>query len=344
MPYQFQGFQYPRTGNGFGSIEIIRIGVGTQDDREYLQVPLIKPLQSGKTYCGTMYLNLYNESKYTTDKLGMYFSQNPFACNQAMPLPQVIPPLNVIPQISNTTGSFITDTLNWTEVSGIFTATGNEAYLTIGNFLNDAATNTVVVNPTSAYTVTYFLIDDVSLEEIIPAQAIRDTSICNGDSMLLASPSPTEFAEYNWQPAAGLSCTNCASPKASPQTTTTYTLTKKQCKATTSAQVTLTVKTDCDVKVQLEIPNVFTPNEDGRNDTFKILLPPGSILKEFAVYNRWGNIIKNTEALPQQSVILWDGRTTAGEACPAGVYYYVLSYANAEGEVQKRNGYITLIK
>jgi gliding motility-associated-like protein len=273
----------------------------------------------------------------------MYFSTTPFACSQAMPMPQVIPPLNVVPQIANPTGSFITDTLNWTEVSGTFTATGNEKYLTIGNFLNDAATNTVVVNPTSAYTVTYFLIDDVSLEEIIPAQAIKDSTICLNDSIILAPTSPTEFAEYNWQPATGLSCITCPSPKASPQTTTTYTLTKKHCKATTSAQVKIAVNTDCDVKKKFEIPNVFTPNEDGANDTFRIQLPIGSVLKEFNVYNRWGNVVHVTEAR-QQSVILWDGRTNAGEACSAGVYFYILSYVDAEGALQKKNGYITLFK
>ena len=343
VPYGAQGFQYPRTGDGLGSIEIIRIGVGTQDHREYIQVPLLTALKAGKIYCSTMYLNLYNESKYTTDKVGMYFSTIPFACNQAMPTPQVIPPLNVIPQIANSPGNFITDTLNWTEVSGTFTSTGNEQYLTIGNFADDAATNTVVVNPSSLYTVTYFLIDDVSLEEIIPAQTIKDSTICLNDSVVLAPVSPTEFAEYQWQPATGLSCVNCPSPKASPQSTTTYTLTKKQCKATTSARVTISVKTDCDVKASFEIPNVFTPNEDGANDTFRVRLPLGSVLKEFNVYNRWGNVVHSTEP-HSQSVILWDGRTTAGEACSSGVYYYVLQYMDVEGSIQKRNGYITLFK
>ncbi len=46
------------------------------------------------------------------------------------------------------------------------------------------------------------------------------------------------------------------------------------------------VKADCDVKAQVEIPNVFTANEDNRNDAFKILLPHGSILKKINVYNR----------------------------------------------------------
>ncbi len=342
VPYCSQGFQYPRTGNGFGSFFLIVIGAGSQDKREYIQVPLSNPLKAGRTYCGTMYLNLFNDSKYTTDKVGMYFSPTPFACNQAMPTPQFIAPLNVAPQVTNP-GNFITDTLNWTEFSGTFVATGNEKYLTIGNFANDAATNTVVVNPTSAYTVTYFLIDDVSLEEIIPAQTIKDSTICLNDSIVLAPVSPTEFAEYSWQPANGLSCTTCASPKASPQTTTTYTLTKKQCKATTSAKVTLTVKADCDVKKIVEIPNVFTPNEDGANDTFRVQLPVGSVLKEFNVYNRWGNLVHATEP-NGQTVLLWDGRTTAGEACSAGVYYYTLHYTDAEGGVQKRNGFISVFR
>ena len=343
IPYTFFGFQYPRTGNGIGSCVINAIGLGGQDKREYIHVPLTKPLQAGKTYCGMMYLNLYNPSKYTADRVGMYFSSNPFACNQAFPTPQTIPPLNVIPQIANAVGNFITDTLNWTEVSGSFTAVGNEQYLTIGNFYNDAATNTVVVNPSSGYTVTYFLIDDVSLEEIIPAKTINDTSICVNDSIMLAQPSPTEFVEYSWQPATGLNCNTCASPKAAPQSSTTYTLTKKQCHATTTDVVSITVKTDCDLKTQLNIPNVFTPNEDNVNDTFIVQLPAGSTLKEFTVHNRWGNTIK-TDELKSHTVILWDGHTTAGEPCSAGVYFYTLQYTDAKGDTQKLKGFITLIK
>ena len=342
VPYGFQGFQYPRTGNGMGSVILFLVGSGVQDHREYIHVPLTKPLTAGKTYCGTMYLNLYNESKYTTDRAGMYVSSTPFACNQAMPQPQWISPLNVTPQIINP-GNFITDTLNWREVYGTFTASGNEQYLTIGNFYNDAATNKVVINPSSGYNVTFFLIDDASLEEVIPAKAINDTSICVNDSITLAQPSPTEFAEYNWQPAAGLSCSTCASPKAAPQSSTTYTLTKKQCHATTTDVVSITVKTDCDLKTQLNIPNVFTPNEDGVNDTFMIQLPVGSLLKEFTVHNRWGNTIK-TDDLKSQTVILWDGRTTAGEPCTAGVYYYTLQYTDAKGATQKLKGFISLFR
>ena len=52
VPYGFQGFQYPRTGNGMGSVILFLVGAGVQDHREYIHVPLTKPLQVGKTYCG----------------------------------------------------------------------------------------------------------------------------------------------------------------------------------------------------------------------------------------------------------------------------------------------------
>jgi len=338
IPYTFFGFQYPRTGNGIGSIVL-----KATNRREYLQVQLTQTLTAGKTYCGSMYLNLYNDTKYATDKIGMYFSAVPFACNQALPIPQVIPPLNLVPQITNPPGNFITDTLNWTEVSGIFVATGGEQYLTIGNFYDDANTNTIVVNPTSAYFVTIILIDDVSLTEINPAAAIADATICPGDSIALTSASTADFADYNWQPATGLSCTACATPKAAPQSNTTYTLTKKQCNSTTTAKVSITVTPDCNPKTQWSIPNVFTPNEDNVNDSFMITLPVGSILKEFSVYNRWGLQVKTMD-LHGQTVLLWDGRTTSGEPCTEGTYFYTLQYTDTKGEVQKLKGFISLFR
>ena len=339
IPYGGQGFQYARTGNGMGNFYVMRIGSGTTDNREYIHVPLIKPLQAGKRYCGTMYLNLYSDTKFTTDKVGMYFSTAPYTCNQAMPFPQNIAPLNVTPQIANAPGNFITDTLNWMEVCGIFTAAGNEGYLTIGNFANDASTNTISVNPPALSTVILFFIDDVSVEEIIQARTYNDTTICINDSIKLAPLDSTEFAEYTWQPATGLSCTNCANPKASPQVTTTYTLTKKQCKVTTSDAITITVKPDCNLKSQLHIPNVFTPNGDSINDVFTVKLHPGSTLKHFAIFNRWGNKITNNN-----TTVIWTGRNTAGEPCTDGVYYYVLSYTDPEGKEESLRGYISLFR
>ena len=92
----------------------------------------------------------------------------------------------------------------------------------------------------------------------------------------------------------------------------------------------------------LIIPNVFTPNNDGVNDTFKIELKNAS-LSNFSIYDRWGLLIKSDD-IKNHTTILWDGRTTTGELCTAGVYFYTLQYTDANGDTQKKNGYITLIK
>lgn len=63
------------------------------------------------------------------------------------------------------------------------------------------------------------------------------------------------------------------------------------------------------------IPNVFTPNDDGKNDTFFIegvSLSPWKL----EVYNRWGSQVYKNEAYQND----WEG-----EGLPTGTYYYHLS-------------------
>lgn len=102
-----------------------------------------------------MYVNLVNRCNSTTNDIGVYFSDTAVTeINNSLPLP-------FTPQINNTAG-YITDTLNWTLISGDYTAAGNERYLIIGNFKDDAHSSFLTVNPTGQ-DITYFYIDDVSL-------------------------------------------------------------------------------------------------------------------------------------------------------------------------------------
>ncbi|MGD9992180.1 MAG: gliding motility-associated C-terminal domain-containing protein [Salinivirgaceae bacterium] len=74
-----------------------------------------------------------------------------------------------------------------------------------------------------------------------------------------------------------------------------------------------------------ELPNVFTPNNDGSNDTFVPLTPPDIVSKfidkiDLKIYSRWGNLVFSTEN-PQ---IEWDGKANNSNIRVApGVYYYV---------------------
>jgi len=85
------------------------------------------------------------------------------------------------------------------------------------------------------------------------------------------------------------------------------------------------------------VPNVFTPNNDGYNDTFEIL-SRGFTEFSFVVYNRWGKEVFRSEDSDQT----WDGRIK-GEPASEGTYYYTLDLGN---QVRNKHlqGTITLIR
>jgi gliding motility-associated-like protein/uncharacterized repeat protein (TIGR01451 family) len=73
------------------------------------------------------------------------------------------------------------------------------------------------------------------------------------------------------------------------------------------------------------IPNGFSPNGDGINDTFVIRGIGNYPDNEFVIFNRWGN--KVFEANPYQNT--WNGKsmfglTVGGNDLPVGTYFYVL--------------------
>lgn len=86
----------------------------------------------------------------------------------------------------------------------------------------------------------------------------------------------------------------------------------------------------------VELPNVFTPNGDGRNDVFtlvnEVFLGPCA---QLAIYNRFGQLM--FESLGNN--LSWDGRTIAGESASDGVYFYVFSWGGGT-----LNATVTLIR
>ena len=230
----FPSFQVPRTGNAYINGGML-YAITTAQPR-YAQVPLINTLTADKVYCVTYYVSLWNDCKYSTDKLGALFTATPFNCaigNQTLTT-------GYTPQIVSPAGYLYNDTLNWQEVSGTFIADGTEAYLTIGNFFTNAQHTITLSYPSGIRNVIDYYLDDVSVEVVEIAKAKNDTSINQGDSTIIGLNN-SEAALFSWQPSAGLSCTNCPNPKASPSVTTTYTVTKTQCKSLTSDVITVTV-------------------------------------------------------------------------------------------------------
>jgi hypothetical protein len=137
-------------------------GIITQYDacpncREYIQIRLTAPLVVGTTYRVEYYVSCSPNSKYETDGLDCFIGGN-------ISQPGNQPIISTIPQISS---PIITKNMGWTLISRTYTALGGEEYLTIGNFVDDAATNSNIVAGAGCALANlggYYLIDDVSVE------------------------------------------------------------------------------------------------------------------------------------------------------------------------------------
>lgn len=94
--------------------------------------------------------------------------------------------------------------------------------------------------------------------------------------------------------------------------------------------------------IDLELPNVFTPNEDGENDYFGL---SGEFQDDFfqnfnlRVFSRWGGELFSAASFKES----WDGNFE-GEIVPQGVYYYVLDYEDSCGNTKELTGFVHLFR
>lgn len=246
-PYVGLGYQNPRSGENMAGIFIVELLAQTY--REYIQNKLLTPLKANKYYEISFYANSGDTFNYTSD-IGVYFSNN------IISLPATYANLPYAPQIINPTTNFITDTLGWQKISGIYKAVGGEEYITIGCF-NDSSK--IILSNYDSLTAggVYLFIDDFSISEI---------------------------------------------------------------------------------PMELSIPNIFTPNNDGNNDAFSLDIINISVWT-CDIFNRWG--VKVADLSEKNNS--WNGRTTSGVACNDGTYYYLFE-GEAEKQTIKEKGFIQLLR
>ncbi|MCX6258477.1 MAG: PKD domain-containing protein [Bacteroidia bacterium] len=172
-----------------------------------------------------------------------------------------------------------------------------------------------------------------------PVINIADTSIVIGSQINL-NGLPQYMVQYYWTPSAGLSCCNCYNPVFSPLQNTTYFLTMT---AYIDDSICFTATDSVYIQVldeySLDMPDVFTPNNDGVND---VLLVRGWGLKsliEFKVFNRWGQLIFKTDDLQ----IGWDGFFN-GKPQNSDTYVYLVKALTYSGHVLEKSGNVTLLR
>jgi gliding motility-associated-like protein len=102
---------------------------------------------------------------------------------------------------------------------------------------------------------------------------------------------------------------------------------------------TATVKVIVDPNsFSIYVPNVFTPNGDGKNDVFLVYGPSINLL-EMRIFNQWGQQIYTTNDKTRG----WNGFYN-GQQQPAGVYIYVVKATLYNGTVIAKKGTLLLIR
>jgi len=89
----------------------------------------------------------------------------------------------------------------------------------------------------------------------------------------------------------------------------------------------------------LVMPNAFSPNQDGNNDTFFPIAVGYKNMKSFRIFNRYGEQIFYTNSFEQP----WDG-TYKGKQMDVGTYYWLLQVQDRHGNDVMLKGDVILLR
>ncbi|MGB0805526.1 MAG: gliding motility-associated C-terminal domain-containing protein [Salibacteraceae bacterium] len=89
-----------------------------------------------------------------------------------------------------------------------------------------------------------------------------------------------------------------------------------------------------------EMPNIFTPNDDGINDLFTPVYIVGISEMRTQIFDRWGKVVYETNDLE----INWNGKNKNEELVSDGTYYWVINIIGLDAEKFQQTGTVTLVR
>ena len=161
-----------------------------------------------------------------------------------------------------------------------------------------------------------------------------------GDSVRLEPLYNNDDLVFFWSPASGLECADCPDPLAQPLDTTLYILTATD---SVGCQVSDSVWVNVELILEVMVPNVFTPNNDGSNDRF-YLIGKGIASYSLRIFDRWGRLIYDKAGLPANDKSAgWDG-TEKGEKVLSDTYIYQAEAQFLDGTRKVVKGEVLLVR
>ncbi len=159
----------------------------------------------------------------------------------------------------------------------------------------------------------------------------EDIHMLEGGDVTIKATASGDNLTYKWTPSTGLNRDDILNPVVSPTDNTTYTIT-----VTNAEGCSATAQVSVSVLKYPEVPNTFTPNGDGINDTWNIKYLdtyPGNTVE---IFNRYGKKVYSCIGYS----IPWDGRYN-GTELPPGTYYYIIDPKNGRKTI---SGSVTIIR
>lgn len=171
----------------------------------------------------------------------------------------------------------------------------------------------------------------INVHENPVVNAGPDRILIAGTPVTLHGSVTGEFPVHYWNPSTYLDNDSLLTPAASPPADYRYTLYATSaygCKNNDDMQVK--------VVAGIFVPNAFTPNNDGKNDTWRIPFLDPLLNASVNVYNRFGQLVYHVKG----KAVDWDG-TFNNYAQPSGAYVYSIKFKSGYPDMK---GTVLLIR
>lgn len=143
-----------------------------------------------------------------------------------------------------------------------------------------------------------------------------DRLVIAGSSTVMTATATGDNINYNWSPPDYLSSTSTLNPVVTTPVDMTYILS-----AVSPFGCTNEDAVEIKVVAGIFVPTAFTPDNNGRNDSWRIPFLDPQLGATVSVYNRWGQLLYQVS----ETEVNWDG-TYKGAAQPAGTYIYHIRF------------------
>jgi len=215
--------------------------------------------------------------------------------------------------------------------AGTFSGPGVSAGGLFDPSVSGAGAFTINYTFTAQNGCSYSTSQQVTVSPVPTVSAGTDIVLLQGSETTLPATASGDNLTYQWIPSTGLDHDNILNPTASPIDDITYKLivtNAEGCSA--AAQVNVAV-----LKNPV-VPNAFTPNGDGINDTWNIKYLDTYPNNTVDVFNRYGAKVYSSVGYP----VPWDG-TYKGSGLPPGTYYYIINPKSGRKAI---SGSVTIIR